>query len=277
MQQTINQPTTNAPKPPSSRRSLRQVLSTRRGMLGLAAVVAMLGAGAILVFLQQYRDSVNDETRPVTVLVAKGLIGKGTAGDVVATDVLFQASEIPESEAKDGALTDPGSLRGRIATKDVFPGEQITTGSFAVGTGSVKSKLTDKDRAIAVPVDAARGLGGNVRPGDRVDVLAALVVQSSAGQPRPIVRPLVQDALVLDAPSKTEAGARSSDREEVTLRVSDRQALAVAFAAENGKVYLVLRPPSHAGQSPPSLGATAESLVAGLRPLTLESRGRNRR
>lgn len=275
MQETVNPPATKGPKPPS-RRSLRQLLATRRGMLGLAAVVAMLGAGAILVFLQQYRDSVADETRPVTVLVAKGLIGKGTAGEVVAGDVLFQASQIPESEAKDGALTDPGSLRGRVATEDVFPGEQLTAEAFVVGSGSVESRLTGRDRAIAVPVDAAHGLIENVNAGDRVDVFAGLVVQSSTGQPRPVVRTLVQDVLVLDAPGESDASSGSSARnEEVVLRVTDRQALAVAFAADNGKVWVVLRPPSHADQSPPSL-ATPEALLTGVKPITLESRGGRR-
>ena len=275
MQQTVQPPVTNGPKPPS-RRSVRQVLATRRGMLGLAAIVAMLGAGAILVFLQQYRDSVADETRPVTVLVAKGPIGKGTAGEVVAGDILFQASQVPESDAKDGAFTDPGSLRGRVATKDVFPGEQLTADAFVVGSGSVESRIRKNDRAISVSVDAAHGLVDSVNAGDRVDVLAGLVVQSSGGQPRPVVRTLVQDVLVLDAPGKTDgATVGSAQTEEVVLRVSDRQALAVAFAADNGKVWVILRPPSNAEQSPPSL-ATPEALLTGVRPINLESRGGRR-
>jgi Flp pilus assembly protein CpaB len=275
MQHTTAPPTPTGPKP-KQKRSMREFLGTRQGMLAMALTVAIVGGGAVLVFLQQYRDSVDGEHRPVTVLVAKSLIGKGTAGDVVAGEVLFQASELPQSEAKDGAITDPGSLRGRVAAKDVFPGEQLTTDSFVAGGNAVESRLTGLDRAISVPVDTAHGLLGNIQAGDRVDVLAALLVQRTGGQPRPVVRTLAQDVLVLDVPSKpsssrTTGGA--NDKGQVVIRVDDKTALTVAFAADSGKVWLVARPPSHAEQSRPAI-QTPETLVTGQPPVPLRGGGR---
>jgi Flp pilus assembly protein CpaB len=270
MQPTVNPPTTNAPKP-KQKRSMRQFLGTRQGMLAMAFTVAIVGGAAVLAFLQQYRDSLDEDHRPVTVLVAKELIGKGTAGDVVATEALFQASELPQSEAKNGAITDPGSLRGRVAAKDVFPGEQLTTEAFVAGGSSVESRLTGLDRAIAVPVDGAHGLLGNLRAGDRVDVLAALVVQRSGAQPRPVVRTLAQDVLVLDVPNKPpsdRATGGSADKGQVVLRVNDRTALAVAFASDTGEIWLVARPPSHAEQSRPAI-QTPETIVTGQPPVPL--------
>ena len=275
MQPTISPPTPNGPKPRHNKRSLRQFLGTRQGMLAMALFVALAGGGAVLAFLQQYRDSVDEESKPVTVLVAKELIGKGTAGDVVASEVLFQASELPQSEAKDGALTDPGSLRGRVAAKDIFPGEQITTQSFVAGGNNVESHLTGRDRAVSVPVDRAHGLVGNLQEGDRVDVLAAFTVQRGGSQPRPMVRTLAQDVLVLDVPPKpaTARGSGSSaDKGQVTLRVDDEIALALAFAGENGKVWISLRPPSHAEQSRRAIH-TPETFVTGQPPIPLR-RGR---
>ena len=272
MQQTVNQPTTNGPKQPSGR-TPRQLLSTRRGMLGVALLVAFFGAGAILVFLQQYRNSVDEETRPIKVLVANGPIGKGTAGDIVASEGLFQVTEIVESEAKDGAITDPGTLRGRVAAKEIFPGEQLTSGAFVVGSRTINSKLTGSDRAISVPVDNAHGLVGQLRTGDHVDILAGFTVERGDGRPRPVMRVLVQDALVLHAEGKSASGRSAGNRSQVVVRGDDRQAQAIAFAADNGKVWVTLRPPSRAEQTRPGL-VTLESLLVGLKPISIDRRGR---
>lgn len=270
MPQTATPPTPNGPRP-RQKRSVREFLGTRQGMLAMAICVAIVGGGAVLAFLQQYRDTLDEESKPVTVLVAKELIGKGTAGDLVAGDVLFQASELAQSEAKDGAITDPGSLRGRVATKDVFPGEQLTTQSFVAGGSSVDSRLTGLDRAISVPVDRAHGLLGNLQAGDRVDVFAGLLVQRGGAQPRPVVRTLAQDVLVLDVPAKPASERTSGnvqDKGQVVLRVNDKTALAVAFAADHGKIWLVARPPSHADESRPAI-QTPETLITGAPPVPL--------
>lgn len=270
MQQTVN-------KPPSkngsntSRRSTRQFLATRQGMITLALIVAVLGGGAILVFLQQYRDSLQDDTKPITVLVAKEAIGKGTTGELVASDGLFQVTEIAEGDAKQGALTDPGSLRGRVATREVFPGEQLTSTAFAPGGRAVKGSLTGSDRAVAIPVDSARGLVGDVSAGDRVDVLASFSVERGDGRPRPVTRMLLQDALVL----KADAAGSASESSKVVVRADDRQAAVVAFAVDNGKMWVMLRPPSRAEQSRPAL-VTVETLLTGLKPLVLDPRGSDR-
>ena len=275
MQQTLNKP----PKKNGSstpHRSTRQFLATRQGMVTLALVVAVVGAGAILVFLQQYRDSLKDETKPITVLVAKEVIGKGTSGDLVASDGLFQATEISEGDAKEGAITDPGSLRGRVATTDVFPGEQLTSEAFATGGSSVESSLSGSDRAIAIPVDPAHGLIGVVNVGDRVDVLAGFVVDRGDGRLRPVMRVLVQDALVLKADADSGSGSRSSSaRKKVIIRANDRQAAAIAFAADNGKLWVTLRPPSRGEQSRPAV-VTVDTLLTGLKPLILDPRGADR-
>ena len=53
----------------------------------------------------------------------------------------------------------------------------------------------------------------------------------------------------------------------VTLRTTPYQAEQLAFASDNGKVWLVLRPPTGAQPSPPSL-IDVESLLLGVSPVT---------
>ena len=248
--QTIQKPPPPKRKPP--RRDMRKMLSTRSGTTLLATVSALLAAGLLLVFLNQYRESVNRADDVSTVLVAKNLIEKGSPGDVVAEDALFQTTQVREDDLKDGAISDPSNLKGQIAVADVFPGEQLVAGDFAKATPTIINRLRGFDRAIAVPLDEAHGMIGNIRSGDHVDVLAGIGLQQGAtDNRRATLRVIVHDAYVLKAPDKPAAGAAagSGSTKPVVLRVSDRKASEIAFAADVGKVWIVARPKVGARES----------------------------
>jgi pilus assembly protein CpaB len=241
--QTVQKPT--PPKRRTPRRDARKVLSTRGGTTVVAVISALLAAGVLMVFLSQYRDSVDVADDVSTVLVAKNLIEKGSPGDVVAEDALFQTTTVKKDDLKDGAISDPSSLKGKIATTDVFPGEQLVATEFVAATPGILNRLRGFDRAIAVPLDEAHGMIGNIKSGDHVDVLAGIGLQQGASEnKRATLRVIVHNALVLKAPDKPVAGAGGgpSTTKPVILRVSDRKASEIAFSADIGKVWLIARP-----------------------------------
>jgi Flp pilus assembly protein CpaB len=255
----------------------QKLLSTRGGTVALGGAAAVMAAFVLLLYLNQYRSSVSADSEPVTVLVARTLIEKGMPGDVVGLKRLFQSDEAPKSQVKDGAITDPSTLRGRVAVEDIYPGQQLTVADFAGTTDAIGAKLAGKHRAIAVPLDAARGLVGRIEPGDRVDVLGGFNVlgNTAGGQGRPVVKVMMQDALVLDAPAQTAAGlAAANQTANVVLRVSRDQATEIAWAVDNGKIWLVLRPRAGAPPTKPGV-ATAESVLTGVKPVAVYGRVRN--
>jgi len=248
--QTVQKPT--PPKRRTPRRDARKVLSTRGGTTAVAVISALLAAAVLMIFLSQYRDSVGVADDVSTVLVAKNLIEKGSPGDVVAEDALFQTTRVRKDDLKDGAISDPSSLKGKIATTDVFPGEQLVAKEFVDATPSIINRLRGFDRAIAVPLDEAHGMIGNIKSGDRVDVLAGIGLQQGASDNRrATLRVIAHNALVLKAPEKPAAGAGGgpSTTKPVILRVSDRKASEIAFAADLGKVWIVARPKVGAKES----------------------------
>ncbi|MDQ3777905.1 MAG: Flp pilus assembly protein CpaB [Actinomycetota bacterium] len=249
---------------------VQKLLSTRGGTIALGGVAAVLAAFVLLLYLNQYRSSVSADTEPVTVLVAKTLIEKGMPGDVVGLRRLFDRSEAPKSQVREGAITDPSALRGRIAVDDIYPGQQLTVADFGVTTDAIGAKLAGRHRAIAVPVDAARGMVGNLEPGDRVDVLAGFNVLGgpNGAQGRPVVKVIMQNALVLDAPEDAGAGVATAQTANVVLRVNRDQATEIAWAVDNGKVWVVLRPRAGAPPTKPGV-VTAESLLTGVRPVAV--------
>jgi Flp pilus assembly protein CpaB len=108
------------------------------------------------------------------------------------------------------------------------------------------TKLAADQRAIAVPLDSAHGLVGKVGKGDHVDVLSGFMLDRGAGGERPVLSVLMQNVLVLDVPKKASGGAPTgggaNQASEITLRVAAEAAPKIAFAADNGKLWLVLRP-----------------------------------
>jgi len=256
---------------------MQKMLSTRGGTVAVGGLAALAAAFVLLLYLNQYRSSVSADTEPVTVLVARTLIEKGMPGDIVGLRKLFRADEAPKSQIKDGAITDPSTLRGRVAVEDIYPGQQLTVADFAGTTEAIGAKLAGKSRAIAVPLDGARGLVGRIEAGDRVDILAGFNVLGGGavgGQGRPVVKVLLQNALVLDAPADTAAGiAAATQTANVVLRVDRDQATEIAWAVDNGKVWLVLRPRAGAPPTRPGV-ATAESVLTGVKPVVVYSKVR---
>lgn len=249
---------------------VNRMLSTRRGTLILGGVAAGMSALVLTLYLDQYRSSVGADSEPITVLVAKTLIEKGMPGDVVGIKRLFDREAVPQSQLKEGAITDPGTLRGRIATTDIYPGQPLTTADFSAAGGSIGTRLAGKDRAIAIPLDPAHGMVGQVEAGDRVDVLAGfnVLAAGAGGQGRPVIKVLMQNALVLEAPRAGGSGVGASGTANVILRTNRDQAIELAWAVDNGKVWLVLRPRAGAPPTRPGV-ATAEGILLGLKPVTV--------
>jgi Flp pilus assembly protein CpaB len=211
-----------------------KLLTTRRGTIILGIGAAVLAAIVLLVYLNQYRNSVNTNASTVSVLVAKSLIQKGTPGNIVGSTGLYQVSSIPRTQIKTGAFVDPKTLAGKVAVADVYPGQQITADDFVIGTGSLTQSLARDQRAVVVPLDSPAEVGGQIAAGDHVDVWVAFSAQGANGVSRPIVREVLQDIYVMNAGGATGGS--------VTIRATPRQAGELIYASQNAKLWLVLRP-----------------------------------
>ena len=248
---------------------VQKMLATRGGTVAVGGFAAAFGALLLLLYLAQYRNSVDESGEPITVLIAKSLIEKGTPGDIVGLKGLFQTTDAPRDQLQDGAITDPSALRVRLATSDVYPGQQLTAGDFsASASGALGAQLAGNQRAIAVPIDTAHGMVGQLRTGDRIDVLAGFNVSSGGGgfTARPVMKVLTQNVLVLEAPKRAATGV-ASNAAQVVLRTTYREAAEIAWAVDNGKIWVVLRPRSGAPVKRAQL-ITPEALL-GVRPVAV--------
>jgi Flp pilus assembly protein CpaB len=222
--------------------SFKRFVSTRRGAYTVAAVAATLGGLVLLVFINRYKEDVNAGLAPAPVLIADRLIPRGTSGDEVVTQRLFKPSTVAAENIRPGAVTQASQLGGRVAARNVLPGQQITIADFATLGDPIRSRLAKRERAIQIPVDAIHGLLSTLRTGDRVDILAAFNATSAASASgTPTLEPLVRDIRVM-----------SNLGSSVILETTDQQGAKLAFAADNAKLWFLLRPPIGATDSKPT-------------------------
>jgi Flp pilus assembly protein CpaB len=199
-----------------------KLFTTRQGTVLLGVIAAVIAGIALIVYLHNYRNSVNGKNVALQVLVAKQLIQKGTSGDVVGSTALYEKTSIPKSQVKAGALVDPSSLAGTVAATDIYPNQQLTTSDFVAGTGSVTDSLARGQRAVVLPLGSAQAVGGQLVPGSHVDVWVTF---------NGVNRLLYQNVYVLGI-----AGGN------VTFRANAVQAGALIYASQNGSIWLALRP-----------------------------------
>ena len=266
--------TLQAPKQPRTKKrpriDLTKLMSTRRGTAMVAGGCALVAALVLMVFLQQYRRSVSGSNQSVTVLVAKNLIEKGSSGTVMAEKSIFQTARVRKSDLKNGAIADPAALRGKVAVNDIYPGAQLVISDFAPATGGVHDQIQGDERGISLPLDTAHGMIGDVQAGDHVDVYALLGAGTSSfgasgGNSRAVLVTLMRDLVVLRAPKASKGGvAGPGQTQNVILRATDSQAAKLAWASDNAKVWLVLRPKIGADQTKPAVVDT-RSLLEGTR------------
>lgn len=200
-----------------------QLLSSRRGAVAIAAVAALLAAALLYLFVQHYRKTpVAAAPTQAIVFVASQYIPAGTPASTVASEGLLKRVEVPTTQAVAGAISDPSVITGEVSSIAVSAGQQVSVTDFTHSVVTIGSYLTGDYRAIAVPLDSSHGLTSYIAQGDNVDIM------DDEGK----------DTVVLaqNIPVLANAGG------DVVLKVSDAQALTLAGASDNSKIWLTLRP-----------------------------------
>jgi Flp pilus assembly protein CpaB len=237
--EAVNQRPATAPKKRSTADSFKQFVSTRRGAYTVAAAAAALAGLVLLVFINQYKNDVNAGLAPAPVLTADRLIPRGTAAGEVITNKLFKPMAVAEENVRPGAVTQASQIVGKVAVRDVLPGQQITVADFAALADPIRSRLSKRERAIQIPIDKVHGLLTTIRTGDRVDILAAFnSTNATTGSGTPTLEPLVRDIRIM-----------RNTGDSVILETTDVEGARLAFAADNAKLWFLLRPPVGATDS----------------------------
>lgn len=245
---------------------VRRLLSTRRGIITVAAGAAVLGGAILVLFLNAYRDSLTGSDGTKKVLVAEVLIERGSPADAIASENMYELTSVDKADIEDDAVTDPSSLKGKVTSATVYPGEQLTSSDFREQTDSLGDQIRGRERAISLPFTQYGGLIDELKAGDHVDVIGLFRLDpSDIGRERPVSRILVQDALVLKVPSSE--GTPGVREKPVVIRGTDQEATDLAFTGEFGVLWLALRPKAGAKQMSRPSATAVENAAFGIPPI----------
>lgn len=252
-------------------------LRRTQGLILWAGVICGIAA-AILVFIIVARasDSESDGTR--SVVVAKVDI---PAQSRLVADML-EVKTMPAEQANPEAFTERSDVVDRITGVTIAAGEQVLPSMVSNKAGeSLIFKISPGKRAVSIEVKEAVTAGGNVQPGDTVDVVGILALDQDADinsvlavfapGTQPVVTPVKTDgdiqlnvtATILEGVKVLAVGqslAESEDKtittatkpstdaesrpkaKSVTLEVTPQQAQLLSLADEYGVLRLSVRP-----------------------------------
>jgi pilus assembly protein CpaB len=217
-------------------------MNRRRKLIGIIAsvVLAAVGTGLLVTYVRSAKDQALDGEQAVGVLVVTETIPKGTRAEDVTAKV--KTEQVPSKVVAQGAVADLRVLNGLVAGGDLLPGEQLVRSRFAATAAPDVATSPPGALRVTVAMDALRAVGGQVRTGDSVGVVASFADPESS-------RLVLQKVPVTDV--RTEAGVAVTGKPDgtavtgklwVTLAVDAPSVERVVFAAEHGTLWLAWEP-----------------------------------
>jgi pilus assembly protein CpaB len=237
-----------------------------RGRL-VAAVAAGFAAMVLTwLYISTREASLLSGSAPQTVAIATVDI----PGNTVIQAGMFEFKAVPSAFAQPRAITKPEDVQGRVATVPIAAGSQIAATMLGdESEGALAYEVPSGQRALSIAAADVTGVGGLVRPGNRVDILGTFeygrpVSVSQNGtinyaDERTETRLMMQDVRVLAvdqqfrrrgaaprpvptaADEETAAPSLEAAIRNVTVLVSLRQAQELILAQEIGTLTLALR------------------------------------
>jgi len=252
----------------------------RRLMGAVAAVLlATFGTFVLVGYVKGAEDRAVAGEELVPVLVLKERVPAGTPADALRGK--FETEKVPAKVRNADAVNTLEALADRVTAIDLLPGEQLTKARFVtrdlVHRGSVA--VPEGMLEVTVSLEPQRAVGGVLRPGSSVAVLASFEpfdVSSEepvrlegqlipkGGQTPNSTHMILHKVQVTNVQSEESFKATAKDKEAtapapgdnllVTLAVDAPSAERVVFAAEHGKVWLAIEP-----QSTPEAGTRVQT------------------
>lgn len=217
------------------------------------------------------------------------------AKDITELETLDESKlelvERPVDFIEPEAINDIEIAVGQVAAAPIKKGEQVLQTKLLLPgpeTG-LSMEVTPGKRAITIPIDDMRGVSRLLRPGDRIDLVAALDSGRGADQKRE-VRTILQDVVVLATglkiankiPRRMELDANGKTVTQINLsadatftnitieaKPDEVQQLVYILSTSPGGLFTVLRHPNDRYVNPPKT-TTAEDVLQ--RPMNLAPR-----
>jgi len=161
---------------------------------------------------------------------------------------MLEEIEVPADVVTPDTVTELEEILGQVSMVAIYGHQILMHRMFREETAleDLARMLKEGERAVTVGVTEVSGLGGNLKPGDDVDVLVTILGNEEVGVPSTftVLRSIDVMAVGQDIGfQEDEATGTQQASKSVTLRVLPEQAELLALASEVGSLRLALRDP----------------------------------
>lgn len=231
-------------------------MGSRRTLIVVVAVVlAALAAGATFFYVRGLEARAFDNAELVEVFVVSKDIPKGLPGEAAANDFV-KATRIPRKFYPNTAVVELQELAGKVAGSALAANTVLLKGQFVdprQAQVTFSQKIPAGRVAITVSVDQVRGVAGLLVPGDKVNILVA-----DGGDMRVLYQNV--DIIAIGSTAAPQPGETQEVANPgsglITFAVPPAAASKIAFAAQQGGLYLTLVPTDNQPVTVPPVNGT---------------------
>lgn len=228
--------------------------------LWISVSLALLAMFLFYSYTQEMQGELTKKFVNENVVIAKEDINEMETIDISRLEVVTRPKEFLDPSH----LKDANDAVGKVALVPIKKGEQVLQSKImepGPATG-LSLQVAPSKRAVAIPIDETRGVGKLLKPGDRIDIVAAVDVGKGQTQRRE-VKTILQDVVVLatglrvanELPRLYEKVGREdyirslrSDTSFNTITIEatpqEAQNLIYMLSTAAGSLYITLRHPS---------------------------------
>lgn len=198
-------------------------------------------------------------------------------------DTMVETKELPADFIQPDAITIPDEIIGNVAAVPIRKGQMVLKNNLLTpgpDTG-IALQVAPSKRAVTIPVDEVRGVAKLIRPGDRVDIFAAVDNGKGVNQRREVFT-MMSDVVVLatgvsivnniprmfelDSTGKNLTQiALTGDTKYTTITVEatpkEAQDLFYILSTAPGNLFFALRNPSDRTIPPRMPSSTSDSVL----------------
>lgn len=241
-------------------------MNKKRVSLIAAIVLVAVGTLALVQYVRTAEDRALAGEELIDVLVVDAAVPAGTSAEELQN--FLRVESVPAKVQAAGALAGLQDAQGMVVAVDLVEGEQLTQSRLVsaeeynslqarVGRGGGTVSVPEGLLEVTIPLDGVRTVGGTIRPGDLVGVIASFSAINAEGQPyagKDTTGFLTHKVLVTNVQGTpvAESTATAASTEErlptpggsmfVTLAVDAPTAERLVFASSYGDIWLTVEP-----------------------------------
>ena len=235
-------------------------MDRRKALLLVAAVIAAVGTLLVFLYVRGADTRADQRYDAVQVLRVVKPIAAGETVEAAQSAGKFESGSVSKKDLLPDALTGTEPIAGKVATSNMYPGEQVVSTKFGA-TGSTSGLAIPKGKiAISINLSDPSRVAGFVNPGDKVAIF--LTDGDTARLLLPSITVIGAGTTTVTTTTTTDAtGTQTAEqlpKTLLTMGVSQPEAEKILLGQKKGELAFGLL--NDESQVAPSQGANGQNL-----------------